>query len=380
MAVLTIFRYRTLLQYSLFQAFKNKAKASFAGNKGFIKDPLLYWGVFAAIFLSGTIILTSKIAPDSHCLWDFSFLSADVSEKISSPNLLNLFAESAKGNPEDAPQINFLQQNSAFGASSPLMVNARTLGTLSEDAESTNRKTITEYVVQSSDTLSSIAQNSGVSLETIIWANDLTASSKIRAGQKLVIPPATGIIYHVKKGDTLSDIAQIYKGKTDEIITFNELSGEGDIFIGDILIIPNGKMPSSPKLAPAPAPQTPIASSYFICPHSACKITQGLHYYNAIDFGGKCGDPIFAAAGGVVQKVKFGWNYGAGNYISVLHPNGVVTNYGHISTSLVSPGQEVSQGTIIALMGGKPGTPGAGISTGCHVHFAVYGGRNPFAR
>jgi len=355
-------------------------KAGFAGNKGFIKDPLLYWGVFAAIFLSGTIILAPKLAPKSHCLWDFSFLSADVSEKIPSPNLPNLFAESAKGNPEDVSQINFLQQNSVFGASSPLMVNAGSLGIMFEGEESGNKGAIVEYVVQSSDTLSSIAKNFNISLETILWANDLSSGSKIRAGQKLVIPPVTGIIYHVKKGDTLSDIAQVYKGKTDEIIAFNELSGEGDIFVGDILIIPDGRMPSSPKLAPAPTPQAPIASSYFICPHSACKITQGLHYYNAIDFGGKCGDPIFAAAGGIVQKIKFGWNYGAGNYISVLHPNGVVTNYGHISTSLVSPGQEVSQGTIIALMGGQPGTPGAGISTGCHVHFAVYGGRNPFAK
>jgi len=47
---------------------------------------------------------------------------------------------------------------------------------------------------------------------------------------------------------------------------------------------------------------------------------------------------------------------------------------------LVSSGQEVSQGEMIALIGGKPGTPGAGLSTGCHVHFGVRGSRNPFAR
>ena len=54
--------------------------------------------------------------------------------------------------------------------------------------------------------------------------------------------------------------------------------------------------------------------------------------------------------------------------------------YGHVSKSLVVSGQIVSQGDVIALMGGKPGTPGAGISTGCHVHFDVRGSRNPFTK
>jgi murein DD-endopeptidase MepM/ murein hydrolase activator NlpD len=81
-----------------------------------------------------------------------------------------------------------------------------------------------------------------------------------------------------------------------------------------------------------------------------------------------------------VQKIKYGWNGGGGNYITILHPNGVVTYYGHIAAALTSVGQEVSQGTAIALMGGKPGTTGAGISTGCHVHFDVRGSANPFAR
>ena len=34
---------------------------------------------------------------------------------------------------------------------------------------------------------------------------------------------------------------------------------------------------------------------------------------------------------------------------------------------------------MVATMGGQPGTPGAGKSTGCHLHFEVIGARNPFA-
>jgi murein DD-endopeptidase MepM/ murein hydrolase activator NlpD len=133
--------------------------------------------------------------------------------------------------------------------------------------------------------------------------------------------------------------------------------------------------------------QVPLGNSYFICPISQpCRVTQGLHWYNAIDFShGKCYDPIYAAAGGTVQKVKLTnstsrWAYGgAGNNITVLHPNGVVTMYGHVARSFVSPGDNVYQGQQIALMGGQPGTAGAGQSTACHLHFGVSGARNPFA-
>jgi murein DD-endopeptidase MepM/ murein hydrolase activator NlpD len=93
---------------------------------------------------------------------------------------------------------------------------------------------------------------------------------------------------------------------------------------------------------------------------------------------------IYAAAAGTVLNVKLtkstsrGAFGGAGNTITILHPNGVVTSYGHIAVSLVNPGNPVSQGQAIALMGGKPGTAGAGLSTGCHVHFQVSGAVNPF--
>lgn len=313
---------------------------------------------------------------------DFSFLTANTSAKLSPSNL---FAEPVKNISEETPGMVFLQQNSLKGIIPPVMITSRTLGTLIESTgfDPENGKSITEYIVESGDTISSLAAKFNVSVNTILWANDLSKSSVVKRGQKLIIPPVSGVIYHVKKGDTLSAVAETYKGKVDEIIAFNELSGEGDVFVGDIIVIPNGRIPVSTKTktytTTKPA-QVPIGSSYFICPTSSCRISQGLHWHNAIDFNEPCGSPIYAAAGGTVQRVKYGWNYGAGNYLTILHPNGVVTMYGHISSSLVKPGQQVSQGQRIALIGGKPGTSGAGISTGCHVHFGVEGAKNPFAR
>ena len=94
----------------------------------------------------------------------------------------------------------------------------------------------------------------------------------------------------------------------------------------------------------------------------------------------RCGTPVHAAASGVVQRVRYGWNYGGGNQVTILHANGVVTYYGHLMTIFVKPGEAVTTGDTIALMGGGPGMAGAGISTGCHTHFEVIGAKNPLSK
>jgi murein DD-endopeptidase MepM/ murein hydrolase activator NlpD len=281
----------------------------------------------------------------------------------------------------EPPDFSLVQGNSLTGFFIPSVVSPQVLGSLTGDDSGSERgNEIIEYTVQVGDTLTSIAEQFDISLETLLWANNLSKSSSLKPGQKLIILPVSGVLHHVRAGETVSKIAQIYKGNMDEIIVFNELSNEGDINIGDILIIPNGVMPPPTKTYTPSL--TPLASSYFICPISSpCHLTQGLHWYNAVDLShGNCGEPIYAAASGQVLKIKYGWNGGAGNYLTILHPNGVVTMYGHLQSILVSPGQQVSQGQIIALMGGQPGTPGSGRSTGCHLHFGVTGARNPFAR
>jgi LysM repeat protein len=284
----------------------------------------------------------------------------------------------------DSPEFCLIQDNTLVGFAPPMTVTPQVLGVIMGEAGSDITKDVTEYEVKTGDTLTSIAANFGISLNTLLWANDLTAKSKLKIGQELIILPTSGVLHYVKSGDTVSGLAQKYKTKASEIVEFNELASDDDIFIGDILVIPNGTMPASVKQNYASSGNIPVASSYFICPiASPCHITQKLHWYNAIDFShGKCGDSIYAAAGGVIQRVKYGWNGGAGNTITILHPNGVVTSYGHILSALVSPGDQVYQGQIIGLMGGNTATQGigAGKSTGCHVHFAIHGATNPFAR
>ena len=338
--------------------------------KGEISSYLSKLIIVLAVLIFGVFIFSSNSVLKS--LKDFSLLASAVDSGQS------LFIQSSNNSVRESPNMNFVQKNSLVAVAPPTTIDMNVLGSIIGGIgdEETEAKEILEYVVEPGDTLSTIASKFNISLSTILIANDLGSGSTIKPGQKLIILPVTGVIYHVKNGDTLSDIAKTYKGKISEIIAVNNLSGEGNIFIGDILVIPNGKIPVS--ASSTYAAYIPVGSSYFIAPLAKYTITQGLHWYNAIDFAAPCGTSIYAAAAGTIQRVEYGWNGGAGNYVRILHPNGVVTMYGHIQKSLVIQGQNVSQGERIALVGGKPGTTGAGKSTGCHVHFGVHGAKNPF--
>ena len=351
---------------------KKTRKQIYPRLKGSRKDPLLYLSSISIILFLIVCFATPSFGSKT------SFPAFEQGSQSGEPFVIPGIKI------KESPDLSFVQKNSLAAVSPPIMVTPQVLGALvgAADYEWTE-KAVTEYTVQPGDSLWLIAEKFDISLDTILSANDLSKYTLIQIGQKLVILPVTGVIHHVKQGDTVSAIAKTYKSTADKIIVFNDLLDADDIYIGDILIVPDGVMPPPVIYAPQ---WVPIASSYFICPISPpCRITQGLHWYNAIDFShGKCGEPIYAAAAGTVLKVKLTssrseWAFGgAGNHITILHPNGVVTMYGHLQTALVNPGDYVSQGQIIALMGGMPGTPGAGSSTGCHVHFSVNGARNPF--
>lgn len=82
-----------------------------------------------------------------------------------------------------------------------------------------------------------------------------------------------------------------------------------------------------------------------------------------VDIAGPIGEPIYAAADGVVHTA--GWGGAYGNMIQIGHGRGMATRYGHLSRILVQPGDTVKKGEVIARMGST------GRSTGSHLHYEV---------
>ncbi|MEK7182132.1 MAG: LysM peptidoglycan-binding domain-containing protein [Patescibacteria group bacterium] len=105
------------------------------------------------------------------------------------------------------------------------------------------------YTVESGDTLGSIAEKQGITVNTILWANDLQNADEIKPGDQIFILPVAGLSHTVKSGETLDTIADKYKADKQKIIAFNELPANGEIATGDSIIIPDGKK----EVAPTPA-------------------------------------------------------------------------------------------------------------------------------
>lgn len=244
--------------------------------------------------------------------------------------------------------------------------------------ETGQRNQVITYTVQPGDNLSQIANDFGISVNSLIWANKLKDSDYLTTGQELKIPPVSGVIHIVKSGDSIQSIAKKYSSKEDEIVEFNGLPRDGTLQIGQELIVPDGKIQVAGQYVAYSSnvrfARLPELAGFFILP------TQGynwgrLHGRNGIDVANLCGTPIYAAASGsVIASRESGWNGGAGKYIKISHGNDVYTLYAHLSRLLSVPGSVVSRGQIIGLMGST------GQSTGCHLHFEVHGARNPLAR
>ena len=118
--------------------------------------------------------------------------------------------------------------------------------------ESLVAKQIKVYKTENRDTLASIAKANSISVETLMWANNLT-NENIRPGWFLVILPTDGVLHKATSNDTLPDIAKKYGGSLEIIISYNGLESAEDIDADQLIIVPDGKIPQSPKPKPATA-------------------------------------------------------------------------------------------------------------------------------
>ena len=117
----------------------------------------------------------------------------------------------------------------------------------------------------------------------------------------------------------------------------------------------------------------PVSSRGMICPLQYSDAYVSQHYghngHRGVDLctrgtGSTMGKEIRAAASGTVYSAEYHFSWGNNVYIN--HGNGVYTRYAHCSRMIVSPGQHVQQGQVIAYVGNT------GNSFGAHLHFEVW--------
>ena len=263
-----------------------------------------------------------------------------------------------------------------------LLASAGPSGTIADVAGATTPDRISVYDVKKGDTLSDIAKMFNVSVNTIIWANNLSGVNDVHPGDTLIILPISGVERTIVKGDTLKSIAKKYGADVNEIAQYNGLDPAEPLALGSTVIIPGGEVAPVPVKSPSRKIKSEpylggggsAQPGYYDNPIPGSTITQSIHGWNAVDLGAARGTPIRAAADGtvIIARNNSGWNGGYGNYVVVTHNNGSQTLYSHMKNAIVSPGQFVSSGQVIGYVGMT------GITTGPHLHFEVRGAANPF--
>lgn len=103
------------------------------------------------------------------------------------------------------------------------------------------------YTIEPGDTISGIATKNGITVNTILWANDLDNVDQIKPGDQIFILPVAGLSYAIKEGDTIESVAGKYKADKEKILAFNELPANGELTVGDVIIIPDGQKDEVPK-------------------------------------------------------------------------------------------------------------------------------------
>lgn len=273
---------------------------------------------------------------------------------------------------------------------------------------------ITQYIVQPGDTLSSIAakyssEDRVITVDTIMWANNLTSNSTLKPGMKLDIPPVSGVLHTVKKGDTLESIAKEYlllddnsppekvTGVMQSIVDINYLNvrieqKDGkevkvpEIFEGQRLIIPDGikkQMPNQPiprnqNNAPLNVPPVPIYVDMGPPGTWGWPVANGLGYvsqgwrpgHRAVDVAHPEQPDLVAMDDGVIKYFTYYdgfYDSKCGISIVIAHDTGYETLYCHLTYVQpgLSPGMRVSKGQVVGKMGCT------GLCTGPHVHLEI---------
>ncbi len=238
---------------------------------------------------------------------------------------------------------------------------------------SLNDNTLVAYSVKNGDTLSKIALDFGVSVQTIIGANPEVKTRSLQIGQELIILPISGILYFVKDGETPESIASTFHLALIQLQEVNRSLNLRDFGPGTAIVIPVAN-PLDSVGASGGLAGSSNSKDYFIKPADGFNWGK-LHPRNAVDIANACGTSIKAAAEGLVVDVSTDdWSFGYGNYVIIEHPNGTKTRYAHLKSIVVSLGDYLQQRETIGAMGDT------GDATGCHLHFEVEGAANPFAR
>ena len=267
---------------------------------------------------------------------------------------------------------------------------------------------LTSYKINPGENLWSIAQKYETDYKLILKANKIYNPDFIKPGKLLLIPNKQGVSHKVVKRDTVIGLSKKYGVKKDLIVSQNNIR-KNIIKSGDILFIPdaveyrdktvknssakknynenyhnknlvNSEIENAKNYDSADNTKKNVAvriskrqRPVFIWPlkgeitssfgRRIDPINNKTKFHCGIDIGAGIGTPVKAAADG--EAIFSGWKKGYGRVVILKHTDGYITVYAHNKENIISAGDKIKNGELIALSGMS------GAVTGPHLHFEI---------
>ena len=291
---------------------------------------------------------------------------------------------------ENTVKYNFVEDVEVY----PIEMPSNTKFDLEPIRETLSQKRVEQsvYEVKKGDTFNAIAYSLGM------WPNELSVLNpdvmvnKIWVGDELIIQEAVPFLSVENVTDeTYEEVvaspveyietADLYVGNTRvkeqgedglQLVNANVTYVNGVEVAREILSTETLVEPTTTYAYTGTTPRPVTASNgYFIWPvrgtitsnFGGRNLWGSYDFHLGLDIACPTGTEIKAADGGTV--IKAGWSGSYGNLVAIRHDNGYVTYYAHNSSILVSVGQKVYQGQVIARAGMT------GNASGPHCHFEV---------
>ena len=234
------------------------------------------------------------------------------------------------------------------------------------------------HILQSGETMSSLAAQFGLSIAAIVGANpDISSLDRLPAGMELLIPPGEGLVITLEHDQSILDVVQAYGLSPAAIARANAIASPEDLQPGKLLFLPGvpavAAMDRLSQVRDEEIQARAEENSYGWPVHGRLTSFFGRRnlgrgtssFHRGLDIAAPHGTRVVAARAGTVTFA--GWsNQGYGYLVKIRHPGGAESWYAHHSTILVSVGQYVDRGEVIGRVGST------GISTGPHVHFEIH--------
>jgi murein DD-endopeptidase MepM/ murein hydrolase activator NlpD len=240
------------------------------------------------------------------------------------------------------------------------------------------------YEVQAGDTLSVIANSNGLLVKDVLALNEgLSEATTLHVGDEIIITvpepelSVTSVEESTYEEDYYAETQYIDNDDwytTETVVRQEAEAGHHEV---TALITKKNGVEQEREIIAETVMKEPVAKIVergtktpptYIKPISGGTFTSGFkmrwgRMHKGVDWSCPVGTSVMASCGGTV--VQAGWSSGYGNCITIRHPDGRQTRYGHLSKILVKAGQTVKQGEKIALSGNT------GRSTGPHLHFEI---------